>query len=109
MKQVMWDRVGVIRERKNLGDARIEIVALREQLREVSLPDSSQLPQAAKLANMLVVSEMVCRAALTRTESRGAHYRSDYPEEDERWLKVIEIRCQSGEMVLNTVPVNPSP
>ena len=61
--------------------------------------------QAIKLANMLTVSEMVCRAALTRTESRGAHYRADYPEEDRQWLKVIEISCQSGEMALKAISV----
>ncbi len=109
LKQTMWDRVGVIREKEDLEGAHGEIVALREQLRAVSLSDPKQLFQAAKLANMLVVSEMVRQSALTRTESRGAHYRSDYPEEDERWLKVIELRCQGGEMVLNTVPVNSSP
>ena len=106
LKQTMWDKIGVIRDRKNLEEARREIVALREELRAVSLPDSRQLPQAIKLANMLTVSEMVRRAALTRTESRGAHYRADYPEEDnERWLKVIEICCQSGEMTLSITPI----
>ena len=107
LKQTMWDKIGVIRDRKNLEEAHREIVALREELRTVSLPDLRQLPQAVKLVNMLTVSEMVRRAALTRTESRGAHYRADYPEEDnERWLKVIEICCQSGEMTLSITPVN---
>ena len=109
LKQTMWDKVGVIRDRKGLENARREIAALREQLRTVSLIDYRQLSQAVKLANMLTVAEMVCRAALTRTESRGAHYRDDYPEEDERWLKVIEIHDQNGEMTLSVNPVNSSP
>lgn len=106
LKQNMWDKVGVIRNRQGIEDAQREIFALREQLRTISLADYRQLTQAIKLANMLTVSEMVCRAALTRTESRGAHYRTDYPDEDnEQWLKLIEISCQDGKMVLRVVPL----
>ncbi len=106
LKQTMWDKVGVIRDKQNLEDAQKEILTLRKQLTAVSLTDHRQLLQAIKLANMLAVSEMVCRAALTRTESRGSHYRTDYPEEDNKqWLKTIEISCRSGEMVLRVIPV----
>ena len=42
-----------------------------------------------------------------RTESRGAHYRSDYPDQDnENWLKNIVIRKQDSVMKLGTVPVS---
>ncbi len=107
LRQTMWDRAGIIRDGRNLEAARREIAALREQLGALSLTDYRQLPQAIKLVNMLTVSEMVCRAALMRTESRGAHHRADYPEEDnEQWLKTIEISRQSGEMTLRIMPVN---
>jgi succinate dehydrogenase/fumarate reductase flavoprotein subunit len=56
---------------------------------------------------MLLVSEMVCRAALRRTESRGSHYRLDYEEEDHKgWLKNILIRQEAGEMRLEEIPVS---
>ena len=106
LKQMMWDKVGVIRNKQNLKDVQKEILALREQLADVSLTEHRQLPQVVKLTNMLTVSEMVCRAALMRTESRGAHYRTDYPEEDnEQWLKTIGISCRNGEMALRAIPV----
>ncbi|MFC1893140.1 FAD-binding protein [Chloroflexota bacterium] len=107
LKRTMWDKVGVIRNRESLEDAQREIVALREELKRVSLVDSRHIHQALKLANMLTTSEMVCRAALARTESRGAHYRTDYPEEDkQQWLKTVEFSCQGGEMILRITPVN---
>lgn len=106
LRQTMWERVGVIRDKQNLEQAQKDISDLREQQAGVSMTDHRQLLAAVKLDNMLTVSEMVCRAALMRTESRGAHYRSDYPEEDnEHWLKTIKISRRSREMVLNTVPV----
>lgn len=105
LKRMMWDRVGVLRDGKSLETARRGIVSLREQFGRVSVTDSRHLRQAVKLDNMLTVSEIVCRAALTRTESRGAHYRTDYPAEDDDWLKIIEVSRQSGEMELEVVPV----
>jgi len=107
LKQIMWRKVGIIRNEKGLADAQREILALREQLRAASPADYRQLSQAIKLGNMLTVSEMVCKAALARTESRGAHYRTDYPEQnDAQWLKTIEVYCHNGEMMLRVVPVN---
>ena len=106
LRQTMWERVGVIRDGQNLQKALGEIGALREQLRAAALADHRALYQAAKLSAALTAAEMVCRAALMRTESRGAHYRSDCPDEDDgHWLKNIEIRHQNDEMALEAVPV----
>ncbi|MBO8129300.1 MAG: L-aspartate oxidase [Peptococcaceae bacterium] len=51
-------------------------------------------PQEMELRNMLEVGELVVQAALARTESRGGHYRSDYPDRKERWQKHIIFRRQ---------------
>ena len=57
------------------------------------------------LHNMLQVSRMLCKAALSRTESRGAHYRSDCPlERNPEWRKNILIRKgDGGAMTLEAV------
>lgn len=109
LRRTMWDKVGVIRDGQSLESAWREIVSVREQLLTASVSDSRDLLQATKLDRMLTVAEMICRASLMRTESRGAHYRSDHPAEDnERWLKNIEIRRHDNDMVLTAVPV-PAP
>ncbi len=106
LKRAMWDKVGVVRNKESLMEARREILSLGERLKRVSLEGYRQLPQVIKLANMLTVAEMVCKAALERTESRGAHYRVNYPEQnDEQWLKNIYITCENGDMTLRSVPV----
>jgi len=106
LKRTMWDKVGVVRSKEGLVEAQKEILSLQERLKRVSVKDYRQLWQAIKLANMLTVAEMVCRAALERTESRGAHYRVNYPEQnDEQWLKNIYITCENGDMTLRSMPV----
>jgi succinate dehydrogenase/fumarate reductase flavoprotein subunit len=71
------------------------------------LKNFKELIRALELQNMLFAAEMVCRAALLRTESRGAHYRSDYPvENDKSWLKNIVISRQNNEITLHPVPVS---
>jgi succinate dehydrogenase/fumarate reductase flavoprotein subunit len=55
---------------------------------------------------MRCVAELVCRAALERTESRGSHFRSDYSEEDNRrWLKNIVLRKSDTGNNLEVMPV----
>jgi succinate dehydrogenase/fumarate reductase flavoprotein subunit len=103
LKRVMWDGVGVLRSRAGLENALEQILALRRQRPVASAADYRLV---VKLDDMLTVSEMICRAALTRTESRGAHYRTDFPAEDgERWLRTIEICRSDGEMLLRPVAI----
>jgi succinate dehydrogenase/fumarate reductase flavoprotein subunit len=60
---------------------------------------------------MLLLSEVVCQAALLRTESRGSHYRTDCPDEDNaHWLKNIVARKGKTGIRLETVPApDPGP
>ncbi|MFC1864553.1 FAD-binding protein [Chloroflexota bacterium] len=107
LKTTMWNKAAIIRNEKELKEALEEIASLKERLHAVSLGSYRELNNTIRLGNMLVVSEIVVRAALLRTESRGAHYRSDYPEENNReWLKNIVISKKNGEMSLSTVPVD---
>lgn len=62
--------------------------------------------ECLQLTNMVSVLEMVIRASLLRTESRGAMYRRDFPKtNNDEWLKNIIIRQDKGEMQLRTEPV----
>ena len=102
----MWKNVGIIRNGKDLEKALGQIGELMSSVHKLRVDNSRDLMKALELNNMLILSEMVCRAALLRTESRGAHYRSDYPEEDnQNWLKNIVIRKHDAEIRLQTVPV----
>jgi succinate dehydrogenase/fumarate reductase flavoprotein subunit len=110
LQRSAWDNMLTVRHAGGLT----ETLRLVQQLRAESLPRLSvttagDLIRALELQNLLHVAEMVGRAALLRTESRGGHYREDYPKRDDaNWLRVIEI-CRDGEqMRLETFIIDPT-
>jgi succinate dehydrogenase/fumarate reductase flavoprotein subunit len=55
---------------------------------------------------MIQAAELIATSALSRTESRGAHYRRDFPESDPRWLKNVVLSLDDGSGIrVNITPV----
>ena len=105
LKETMWEEAGVVRNGKGLERAIDVLSELQERARGISVAGPRDLRDAVKLANTLKASEMICRAALYRCESRGAHYRSDRPQQDnERWLRNIRIAADGARMLLTAEP-----
>jgi succinate dehydrogenase/fumarate reductase flavoprotein subunit len=98
LKAVMWDKVGIIREKNELEAALDHICAHWPQ---ATITTTGQLITYLEFENMRLVAEMVSRAALVRNESRGSHFRTDFPEEDnDNWLKNVVICKGSAGMEL---------
>jgi succinate dehydrogenase / fumarate reductase flavoprotein subunit len=93
LQAVMMDKCSVFRTEEGLKSLLEEIKQLKERYKEISIKDKSsrfntELLDAVELGHMLTLSEAITASALQRTESRGAHYREDYPKrDDENWLK----------------------
>lgn len=93
MQGSMMDNCSVFREKKGLGRALNEIQRLRGKYMKLGLTYKGrefnyELQEALELGNMLKTAEVVVLSALKREESRGAHYRKDFPKRnDESWLK----------------------
>jgi succinate dehydrogenase/fumarate reductase flavoprotein subunit len=103
LKKIMWDKVGIIREKKALEAA---LDMLQGTWPPASVTVCSDLVKHLEFQNMRLVSEMVCRAALMRTESRGSHFRQDFAKEDnESWKNNIEVRKGVASMALNIAAV----
>ena len=94
--QTMTEHVTVIRYNKGLKQADEKIVELLERYDNINLSDKSQWANTSfaftrQLYNMLELSRVVVQGALLRDESRGAHYKPDFPERiDERFLKTTK-------------------
>lgn len=97
LQTVMWEKAGIIRNAAALNGALARIEELETLSRMCRAVNPVQLMRRLDLENMLLVSKMVCKAAHFRTESRGAHYRCDWPEErNSEWQKNILIRRADG-------------
>jgi len=94
--QTMTEHATVIRYNKGLKQADEKIVELLERYNNVSLADRSQWANtsfafARQLKNMLELSRAVVQGAILRDESRGAHYKPDFPDRnDEKFLKTTK-------------------
>ena len=113
IQSTMWDKVGVLRNGAELSAAIEELERIRNEdvpkmrIRTETKSFNREWQEAVEVTNMLDVAEMVARAALLRPESRGAHFREDYPSKDDKqWLKnVIISRAEDGSMKLTPSPV----
>ncbi|MBM3349876.1 MAG: FAD-binding protein [Betaproteobacteria bacterium] len=82
----MWDQVGILRNQNDLVAARERLDRLDAMLQTMGVGDTNPAFNLTwqdwmNLRNLLLVSKTVVEAALVRENSRGAHYREDYPEE----------------------------
>ena len=112
LQRVMEYSVFVERDRPGLVQAISEISKIREEVREIGVPDFKRFNlewiRAIDFPFMLEAAEIVAQGALLREESRGFHYRTDFPREDnEKWLCHTLLRKDSGtgEMKLSKAPV----
>lgn len=91
VKRVMWERVGILRDENSLKRALAEF----EQIEQANLGTSSR--------NFVTLAKLVATAALWREESRGGHFRTDYPEKNEKWrahsIQKIGEKIESSEKV----------
>lgn len=83
----LWDEVGIVRSASGLRSAVDRFEALR-QLHEPTGPGKP----AGPVANAATTALLIARAALERTESRGAHYRSDHPRPRPVWREHLHLR-----------------
>lgn len=83
VQQLHWDKVGIIRDKESLTVAADTLAAWQG-----ALPPPTDRP-SYELNNMVLTGRLVAEAALLREESRGAHFRSDFPQGSPRWQRHI--------------------
>jgi len=115
LQEMMQDLVGIVRTEVEMQRALSGLEALRERARRVGVGGHREYNPgwhaALDLPNLLLVSEAVTRAAIERRESRGGHFREDYPEKDAAFGKVNIVlrRGRDGRMELTRAPIPEMP
>jgi succinate dehydrogenase/fumarate reductase flavoprotein subunit len=104
IQECMWRHLLVVRSDASIHACLVEVDGLRGRMAEINVDGPAQLAGLLEVDNLLTVAEIMARAALMRTESRGSHYREDYPHRDDaHWEKSILTRYANGGMEQYTV------
>lgn len=93
LKKLMWEKVAIIRTEKKLNEALKELYMMKDMLNDLDVKENFQynteLINALEVTNMIEIAILVVKSAILRRESRGAHYREDFPETKDEWKKSI--------------------
>ena len=110
--KVMTDNVTVVRYNDRLQATDDKIRELQDRFKRISINDSNlwatqAIPHARQLSNMLELARVITLGALNRNESRGAHYKPDFPDrDDDNFLKTTIAEYSAEAPVLSYEPVD---
>ena len=95
IKQLMWEKVSIVRDEKGLNEALKELMSMQNDLNSLDVMDKKQyntdLVTALEVINMVEICILTVKSAILRRESRGAHFRSDFPESSDEWKRSIVL------------------
>lgn len=101
IKQLMWQKVAIVRDEATLNEALKELLEMQKDLENLDVSDKKQynddLMTALEVINMVEICILTVKSAILRRESRGAHFRSDFPETKDEWKRSIVINKEKIE------------
>ncbi len=115
LQESMQDLAGIVRNEADLRAGLAKVGELSERAKDIAVVGNREYNPgwhtALDLPNLLTVSEAIIRSALDRKESRGGHFREDYPDKDPAAAKfnVAVRKAADGSMELERVPVREMP
>jgi succinate dehydrogenase / fumarate reductase flavoprotein subunit len=110
LQEMMQDFAGIVRTGAELEEATRRIAELQREVRLIScggnLSYNPGWHTALELRHMLTVAEAIARAALERRESRGGHYREDFPDKDKEFgnVNISIVKGAAGTMEVRAIP-----
>jgi L-aspartate oxidase len=117
LQRLMWHSAGIVRSRQVLLDAIAQVEAWRTDFAQLSVSQyiyhltpsptiafttasaQKQLQACAETLNLLDIGYLILKSALYRTESRGGHYRSDYPKPSQQWQVHTQVQGEKWDAV----------
>jgi succinate dehydrogenase / fumarate reductase flavoprotein subunit len=115
LQTTMQNLVGIVRTHDEMTRALGELEVLKRRTERVGVPGNREYNPgwhtALDLRHLLIVSEAIARSAIERRESRGGHFRDDFPDKDPSFGSVNHVirRGPNGEMLLERATIPPMP
>lgn len=98
IQDAMWKGVLVVRNHKKLKSTIDELNQIKEDINRINVEGFNDLISLLEIENMIDVGKTITLSALHREESRGSHYREDFPATDPAWLKRILVSYPDGKL-----------
>ncbi|ADC45940.1 succinate dehydrogenase/fumarate reductase flavoprotein subunit SdhA [Methanobrevibacter ruminantium M1] len=93
IQNLMWEKVSIVRNEQNLKSALERLLEMKNELNDLNVDDRTQFNEslitALEVTNMVEICILIVKSAILRRESRGAHFREDFPETNDTWKKSI--------------------
>ncbi len=111
LQDMMQDLVGIVRQESEMREARERLAGLRQRAAKAGVGGNREYNNgwhtAIDLHNLLTVSEAIAIAAIERKESRGAHFRDDFPAKSDAFstFNYVIRKGAGGEMTLTPTPI----
>lgn len=109
VKQTLWEKVGIVREEGSLNLGIKKMAEIFESFQSQCARTPFELCRLVECRNALISGLAIAVSALERKESRGSHYRDDFPAETEEWMKHVHVRMSDGGPAVSRVVPNDTP
>jgi len=115
LQNMMQELVGIVRQESEMREAQEKLKGLRQRAERAGIDGNREYNNgwhtAIDLHNLLTVSEAIAMAAVARKESRGAHFREDYPNKSEEFatFNFVVQKDATGAMTMQRVPIPEMP
>jgi succinate dehydrogenase/fumarate reductase flavoprotein subunit len=110
LREVMWDRAGLVRDAAGLAEAGQAVERIADELTRAGVPGHPAFNVAwqdwLNLTNQAAVARLIVASAIERRESRGAHYRGDFPSADPGPLYTVRVSHDDGSPRVRRAPVS---
>jgi len=111
LHDTMWNDVGILRTGASLGRGRVALESMQDELAAIGVADADRRYNLTwmdrlNLENLILVSRAICAAAAVRLDSRGAHFREDFPNpSDLGTSRYVAVRLRDDQMAVESKPV----
>ena len=101
--RLLWNQAGIVRSRDSLELSKVDIESILRELEVQQADNPRELCRLMECRNAALSGMAIVLSALKRTESRGSHFREDFPEENKAWQKHIYVHRKGGKIEISRI------